>query len=276
MDEKQIIHEYSSGISRTNLCAKYKISWNKLTLLLKNDGINLRTVKDNSKKYICNEDFFETIDNEEKAYWLGFIYADGWVTKNKLSIRLSETDASHLDKFKNSLNSNHPIHLYNCTNGFSVVGNKSANISITSEKMVKDLLNIGVFNKKSLILKFPNFLQKELVRHFIRGYFDGDGSISLCFYSRKKGEIKKYIKGVMNICGTYEMLSVMKTYLPCNFGLYKEKRNKTNTWNLKTSSLLKTSLINEYFYNDSIMFLDRKKNKFNEIINRYERKYDIK
>lgn len=269
MTDGDIIKEYASGVSRGMLCKKYAISWNKLTNLLKNNDVYIRTVKDNSKKYTCDTNFFKIIDNEEKAYWLGFIYADGCITKNKLTIRLSSLDKEHLDKFKKSINSNHPIHDYKCTHGFSKLNNFSSNICIYSEKLVNDLINYGVVYNKSLILKFP-CLEINLIKHFIRGYFDGDGSVSLTKYSKNKGGIKKYIKGVFSIYGTKEFLEELKRYLPCNFSLNKEKRRDSNTWHLKTSSMKKTYIMHDYFYNETTIYLDRKFNKFKEIINEYE------
>lgn len=269
MINDDIIKEYTSGVSRGVLCKKYHISWKKLTNLLKYNFVYVRTVKDNSKKYTCNTDFFKVIDNEEKAYWLGFIYADGCVTKNKLVIRLSSLDKKHLDKFKKSINSNHPIHDYNCTNGFSNPNHFSSNICINSEELVNDLINYGVVYNKSLILKFP-CLKDSLIKHFIRGYFDGDGSVSSTKYSKNKGGVKRYIKGVFSLTGTKEFLEECKKHLPCNFSLSKEKRRNSNTWYLKTSSMVKTYILHDYFYNESTVYLDRKFDKFKEIINEYE------
>lgn len=89
--------------------------------------------------YSYDEKFFEIIDNEEKSYWLGFIMADGCITKNKLIISLSEKDKSHLEKFKESIQSTHPIKTYKCQSGYSNVNKNRSILQIIDEKIVNDL-----------------------------------------------------------------------------------------------------------------------------------------
>lgn len=268
MSNQDIINEYTSGVSRRVLSKKYHIRSEVIKKILINNNIEIRTVKDNSKLYSCNERFFNEIDCEDKAYWLGFIYADGCITKNKLAIRLSSKDKEHLFKFKQSINANHPIHDYPCTHGFSKKGSYSSNLCIISQNIVDDLMKHGVFYKKSLVLKFP-VLNNNLVRHFIRGYFDGDGSIMCAHYSRCKGGEKKYIRGVINICGTFSFLEDLRKHLPCNCNIYKEKRNVNDTWSLKGASMKMVYELYDYFYSDTTIYLDRKKEKFEEIIKYY-------
>lgn len=98
------------------------------------------------KKYQVNENYFEKIDSEEKAYWLGFLYADGNVRmhKNKsgiLKLKLKQSDKKHIEKFSKCLNSNYPI-----KSGIEIIKNKGkeykcyhSTINIYNTKLVKDL-----------------------------------------------------------------------------------------------------------------------------------------
>ena len=117
---------------------------------------------------------FEKIDSEEKAYWLGFLYADGYISfsENKIELSLAEKDVHHIEKFRDFLGINNRI----CYRP-SV---KAYRLSFRSDKCKQDLINQGCTPRKSLTLKFPTSKQVpyELIRHFIRGYFDGDGWFS--------------------------------------------------------------------------------------------------
>lgn len=135
-----------------------------------------------SRKYFFNENFFEKIDTEEKAYWLGFIMADGCIsTSNKntpnsrLSIILKKDDLNHLEKFNNSLKASFPIMQKTISDkrGFTT---EKAEIRINSTKMCADLIKLGVAPQKTGKELLPK-IDECFIKHFIRGFFDGDGSI---------------------------------------------------------------------------------------------------
>ena len=114
---------------------------------------------------------FENIDTEEKAYWLGFLYADGYISSNedKIELCLAEKDFHHLEKFKDFIGLPNKI----CYRA----ANKAYRYSFRSASCKQNLIKQGCIPKKSLILQFPTEEQvpNYLLRHFLRGYFDGDG-----------------------------------------------------------------------------------------------------
>ena len=114
---------------------------------------------------------FENIDTEEKAYWLGFLYADGYISakEDKIELCLAEKDFHHLEKFKNFIGLSNKICYRAAT--------KAYRYSFRSTSCKQDLIKQGCVPKKSLILHFPTTEQvpDALLRHFLRGYFDGDG-----------------------------------------------------------------------------------------------------
>lgn len=127
----------------------------------------------NNKRPFPNKDIFEVIDTEEKAYWLGFLYADGSVgsTEHKIELGLKIEDIGHVQKFKDFVGLNNKISIREKT--------KSCRFSFRSLDFKNNLIKQGCFPNKSLILKFPTYEQvpKYLIKHFMRGYFDGDGWI---------------------------------------------------------------------------------------------------
>ena len=124
-----------------------------------------------NKRPFDNKFIFDKIDNEEKAYWLGFLYADGSVgsTDNRVELGLAEKDYNHLVKFKNFIGLDNNISYRPQT--------KSYRYSFKDRVFKEILIKQGCVPKKSLILDFPSEDQvpSNLIRHFLRGYFDGDG-----------------------------------------------------------------------------------------------------
>lgn len=227
-------------------------------------------------EYNYNEKYFETIDNEHKAYWLGFLYADGYVEpiyrKDKIKafrieIGLSIEDKHHLELLLQDIESDVPISERN-----QKIGNKTystCRVRINNTKMCRDLINLGCTTRKSLTLEFPseNIVPKEYLKDFIRGYFDGDGCIS---YSERdyvdKRNNKQYTQKniVSSFIGTHDFLSDLSEILSdndINFSFNK----KPNCGKASEIRLTKHSdILNlyRYIYNDATIFLSRKKEKF--------------
>lgn len=126
------------------------------------------------KKYSYDENYFENIDTEEKAYWLGFIAADGSIGETcGLEISLSYKDIDHLYKFANNIGAEIDIISTRMVKEYKV-----CRIFINNKKIINDLSKYGIIRNKGYKLDFPNFLNDEMLKHYLRGYFDGDGSIS--------------------------------------------------------------------------------------------------
>ena len=209
-----------------------------------------------SRKYEINESIFESIDNEEKAYILGFLYADGYVnTKyNHVELTLKNSDLEILQSIKNIIFKDNKRPLIPIKNG------KYLRLSISSKKIVNDLNYLGCVQKKTFLLKFPK-IKKSLVRHFIRGYFDGDGSV--------------YIqKNVLNlsIVGTIDLLNKIQKILISNLNFNKTElderhpERKTNIRSLRYGGNIIMNRFYHYIYDDSNIFLNRKKNIFDKIL----------
>ncbi len=201
------------------------------------------------------KDFFRKIDTEEKAYWLGFIAADGNISKDKYtcSIEIKQSDKEHLEKFSKIFNNYYPVLQIDKVY-------PSVKICIHSKQCCLDLEQYGIIPNKSLILDINfNLISEELLPHFIRGYFDGDGSIFCNVPKRKNGY--NYEEWGCNFVGTKKVLSHFKRYL----NLKNKITKKGNIYSLDISGTLKTYQVLTILYNNSTIFLQRKKDKYNEL-----------
>ena len=260
----EIIKKYTSGLSIDKLQEIYpQYGRNRIYRMLKENCV-MRNDSEKSRKYTYNKDFFKVIDTEEKAYWLGFIYADGYIVngikgknKDSLGITLSNEDKEHIEKFKKSIDSNHPIRIYK-----TKYGSNSARIIIQDEELVADLIELGVLRNKSLILKFPttDMVDKSLIYHFIRGYFDGDGSF------KKKGQ--KLNGYDFSVLGTIEFLTELRTYLGVDNEIRKcNKNNDSNNYHLTFGGNQKVKQVANMLYGNANIYLDRKYKRYREIEN---------
>lgn len=187
LDQKELdklINLYKSGTSLREMVKITGYSRGFLSKTLKANEVNIRDNTLNSRKYNHDENYFENIDSEEKAYWLGFMYADGYITNNSFGFSINSIDINHAIKFNESLQATNPIHEYKGTgyNKDSIM----CRTLLTSAKTVNDLIAKGCIRNKTLQLKFPteDIVSKSLMHHFIRGYMDGDGSIN--YHNRGK------------------------------------------------------------------------------------------
>lgn len=234
---KQIIEEYKEGKSRYAIESEYGIESHKMKSILEENGIKVRGKK--QKKY--DEKVFDIIDTEEKAYWLGFLYADGY-NGDTLEVALKESDKEHLEKFKRFLRSDIPIAHRSKT--------KAVRFSMKSKYLQSRLRELGVIRNKSLILTFPKFLREDLTRHFIRGYFDGDGCISIRSSGKQEGQIR------VNLLGTEDFLLDLLDFIGIECNIHRKSNNKAFHFELSGKKAIKFIYL---MYSESSIYLDRKR-----------------
>lgn len=205
-----------------------------------------------TRKYKINDDYFENIDNEHKAYWLGFLMADGYVQngdKNhsgRVNIHLQSRDVELLKKFKKDTEATYPIRM-----GINSYGTPDCKFEFRSQKMVEDLIRLGCNNKKSLTLKFPE-IEEILLPHFIRGYFDGDGSICS---NGNAGRVFKIIS-TLNFVEKLQNILVRECNLKyTKLDVHYNGINRTVRY-VGEKQLFK---IYNYLYSNASLFLERKK-----------------
>ncbi len=246
---QQIVQSYRCGMTCREIANKYNITPVAVYKRLYRQG--LRTTQ---KRCKFDERFFETIDTEQKSYWLGFIFADGCVIRRKYSygdvtalrIGLSIKDQSHLESFLRDINS---------TNAVNICNNETeCRVSLQSEYIVSDLEKYGCVERKSLKLRFP-ILKPQMIRHFIRGYFDGDGSVST------QGKNLR-----MSIVGTGSFLSSVRQHLLSRGVQFTRPRKRGNIFVLEGNGNRKAKKFYDYLYARSSVYLCRKKEKFDAFL----------
>lgn len=221
------------------------------------------------KKFSIKDDFFEKIDTEEKAYILGFISSDGYINRklNHIKVDLKYIDKDILLKIKDAMEYTGEIKEYSYRNKVSnyEYENKICRLIICNKKLVDSLYEYGVVQCKSNTIGFPfNKIETELYRHYIRGYFDGDGSISI--YKEKNNSLS------LNITSSDKMCCDIKNILENIFvgvKIYKYHRkesNKNNSTIIISNKKYVTDIMN-WMYNKSNIYLDRKYHKYQEIKN---------
>ena len=204
-----------------------------------------------SAKNVLN--IFNKIDTEEKAYWLGFLYADGSVgsKEDKIELGLAEKDFHHIEKFKTFIGLPNKISYRESS--------KSYRYTFRSKSCKQDLIKQGCVPKKSLILKFPTEDQvpKNLLRHFLRGYFDGDGWFSntgKCFQVGLIGT-EDFIKGFLNAIDDINKENKI-------FDVHRADGAKRYVFSGYNDVL---NFLN-YIYKDSSIYLDRKYEHYLEFL----------
>lgn len=213
----------------TEIAKIYKVSPRTISILLKNHGISSKVdfSKRNDLKQAIVSNFFEKIDTEAKAYFLGLMYADGNVStpkigQKRMNINLHYQDKHILDTFKKYLNHNKPL-------TYRKPNNKIFNIKaqyvlrLSSNKLCDDLIQHGCIPNKTFSLNWPQDISNNLIRHFIRGLFDGDGCITFGSDLRKNRQRFKFqITGTKEICDGVN--KVLQTAL--NFNITKKTHHK--------------------------------------------------
>lgn len=220
------------------------------------------------RKYTLNENIFENIDNESKAYWLGFILADGSLQIRKsgqevLKLSLAIIDEPHLQKFLDFIQCDMPIKKYLVGNGLNLNKSESCEITITSKKIVSDLGKLGIGPRKSFTVALPT-LDDKLTRHLIRGIWDGDGSV---LYRNRNSKYPNYLRPEVQICGNKLILDGINNIFEDKLSLSKSKLSPVGNIFLFRKSTNSAKKVVEFLYKDCNIALDRKLDKATLCIN---------
>lgn len=250
--EENYIIEHFSADQKELIIARLNRTWMAIRNKAKKLGVN----RESRSHFVegINHYFFDTW-SEEMAYILGFIAADGNINKlkYKLGIKLSIKDEQHLIKIRNILAPKQPLRYY-----INKKNKKYVSLEISSKYMCSSLIKLGIVPKKSLILKFPT-VPEQFIKDFIRGDFDGDGCIS-------KDSNSGYWQ--MNFLGTYDLLTSISQHINknTNSGHRLPRLLKSNIHIIKYAMYDSIKLCN-YMYKDATIYLDRKYEKFQQLLN---------
>jgi len=263
----ELVEKYKTGqFTCRDLSKQYGITSQAISGLLTRRKVNVNNNQSElQRKYSLNEDYFDKIDTEEKAYFLGLLYADGYNNEQRGTVVLSliDTDKAILDKFNQQIMSNKPL---------QIIRRKQKNpnwadnyrLSIVSKKISKKLKELGCPQAKSFIIEFPkeNVVANNLLQHFVRGYFDGDGTFGTYFVNC--GKYKAYnfcIVSTENFCSHLKVL--MRNILEINSHIEIRHKNRNNsTRQLRISGRKQIYKFLDWIYHGATIFIDRKYQKY--------------
>lgn len=248
-----IIEQYQLGISSEDIAKQLNIASSTVLRNLTKNNITIRSNSESKRTYKINQNFFENIDNEIKAYYLGFLISDGCVSKNNndISIRISPIDKHILEEIS--------MEIY----GENLVYTKDDHVGlrVSSKKWKEDLIKLDCIPNKTFLTKFPN-INEEFYSHFIRGLIDGDGSVL------------NYKNPLISLTGTEELLykidEIIKKTLNLQGCIYKPKKylkNEKNITYLQYKGFFKCKALGEWLYHNSNFKLKRKYESFLNMLN---------
>jgi hypothetical protein len=250
---QEILENRLAKIPERETLLKFNISSRQYSNLLKQNGIKKKL---KVFKYKFDEDYFENIDTEDKAYFLGFIIADGNVDSIFNTIQIIQKEPYILNEFKRYIN-------YEGEVGKSR-SRTTYHIKVSSFKMKQDLIKLGVVSNKTRIIKYPT-IADNLQNHFIRGVFDGDGCISLRTDKRDNQQ-----RGQVNICsGSLEFITeyYIRLVKYCDLsGKNKIRCPSGSYYVIDWGGLSDIEKIYDFLYKDATVYLRRKKETFDAVV----------
>jgi hypothetical protein len=165
------------------------------------------------RKYHLDEGLFNYINSEAKAYWLGFLAADGSLSRYSLALELNNKDINQIKKFRHFLKSNHPI---------KPTRKNCSRLRVNSVILNQSLIELGIHPNKTSNIQAPP-IQPKLLRHFYRGVFDGDGWITFRKNKNSNGTycstgLKTWEFGFSS--GSYVFINEIHKWLCNNLGFH--------------------------------------------------------
>lgn len=212
-------------------------------------------------KITMNDNYFSVIETEQQAYWLGFIYADGYVSqKAPWTVIVQLADQAHVFKLAEAVEYSGEVKIIDKGGNFE--GSRpNARLVLCRKKMCQDLNRLGRNNAIMSIPDIPDFL----IPHFLRGYFDGDGSIYFSQSSAKlaDGTRKPYTYLHSQIIGTLPFLKEFESHINQHMITTSWKNSKTDYMKyLCISGGHNLRRLHKYLYSGSTVSLDRKADKW--------------
>lgn len=259
---KEYLYEllYNQNLTYAEIAKKISKSAGYVQFYRKKYNIPLHPNK--KKKYPVNNDYFKTW-NHNMAYILGFLLSDGYVGKTFISFVVQKVDEEILQFIQKEISPSRPITDRNRLDARSNKYSHCACIKINSETIIEDLRKLGVRPLKKNRNSIPN-IPKEYIWDFIRGIFDGDGSIQLRKLERSyKGDFRA---GRVKITfPNLEFLETLKKDFLMDLGsIVKSSTSNCYHWNL--SDRKKIIALFSQIYNGNFS-LSRKSEKFQDIVN---------
>lgn len=261
-DKKEICKLYQEGLSCPKIAEQYDLSDAMVLKILKKNKIDRRSAEECHRKYPIYEDFFDIIDTEEKVYFLGFLYADGCNHKNAnyISLGLKQTDRDILVQLASLIYKEEPESHVKIQDRTHENKGITTYFTINSKHICEQLEKLGCPQAKTFILDYPDWMPDHLHKHFIRGYFDGDGGFYLNYIKTHSSTMK--ITSTLSF--VTKIASIFNTELDMNMCIYSNKNSEV--FDVCTSGDRQLQKIFDWLYKDASIYLKRKFDKYQELV----------
>lgn len=247
----KILDLYLKGESCNKLKDDIGISFYLLRKIIIESGYSMRKKGEARREYPLNVNMFKTLDTEKPNYLLGWIFSDGTVGKNSVTVTVKHTDKAILEQLSEYIYPEYrPLTFYKRSGGNR---QDQYRLQISSIEIVKDLANLGCIPNKSLVLEYPfGKIPDEHLHHFVRSYFDGNGSIC----TDKQG------KTSVSFHGATPFITGLSEILNEKLNLNTTPRPHGKISYIRVQSKHKILDLMNWMYQDATLFLKRKKDKF--------------
>jgi len=266
----EIVEKYKTGnYTCSALSVEYGVLKSSIIRMLRYRNVLIKLPPGGQRKYSLNEDCLDEIDSEEKAYFLGFFYADGCNSseRNIITIALEEKDKSILEKFQTIVNSNRPL-LYIKSKEFGTKKQYTRRpqwvFTVSSKKMSSKLTELGCPKAKSLILKFPSSSQvpDKLLKDWLRGFWDGDGTFT---FTKNKSNVGGYLSASiatsLDVCENLKIFLEKKLHITSSISPLKN----TKVYLFRIGKTCDSIKFLNWLYENQSICLERKLIKYQSI-----------
>ncbi len=265
---RKIIENFLTDKDGYKCAARNNISISQIYRLLRLYNVPNRRSTGNTRKYECDDTYFDDIDSPNKAYIYGFLLADGCVVDNKLILKLSEKDGYMVEKINNLLQNGRPVRYvkniscpsisnpakrYQCKNAYELI--------VTSRNIYNKLNEYGLVPNKTDKIRFPTWMNKELISHFVRGFWDGDGTISIYKPSNKK--YKTFVAYEVSFVMKNEIFcDELKKFLEIKLKIQIKKRKKNGIFELSILKNKEKKIFLDWIFQNKTLYLTRKYERY--------------
>lgn len=260
------VQDYLNGMSTKKIAEKYGVSRTAVSNYLKKQGVEIVQKYVKHSKYTFDEHWLDEMDSPEKWYFLGFMYADGSVGisggnyRVRIKLKADETEKELLEKFKSLLKSDREITYEEYFNKSYESVEKTYLFSLGGKYFCERLIELGCIPNKSLTLEPPKDIPEKFEKDFLRGYFDGDGSILL----REEGTLAN-----IRILGTEKVAKFIDGVITKHTGIVpntQARKGRVNQWQVDIAQQRDVKTFAEWLYSDANLYLRRKKDNFDKFI----------
>lgn len=250
IQKERILELYNKGLNIAEIAEETGCDRTNISHRLKKLGIEIqrdysKTRRSRVNRLAVDEDYFEYIDTEAKAYFLGVMYSDGSVSKNQFYLKLKDEDV--IQQFKQELKTEAPIRRIETPWDAYI-------LEVSCKKLCQHLTNQGCVPNKTRVIQVPK-LREDLYRHFIRGFFDGDG----CLQLNDKIYHCKFDLTSASLQFLEQLRPIITARAITNGSLQKE--TKYDVWHLNYSGHQVIQIM-DWLYEDTHFYMKRKHDKY--------------